>query len=143
MNKNKQAYSEKLKDPRWQKKRLEILNRDDFTCTKCSDKETTLHIHHKKYKPGLDPWEYDNTDLATVCKYCHTILKEIDYSYPNVTFDNVKIQRIIISKLVPEVCVSEFLNIFGIFFLKVDGSIDYSYFMTIKLISKIITALNP
>ena len=43
------AYSEKLKNPKWQKKRLEILNRDNFTCIKCGDKETTLQIHHFKY----------------------------------------------------------------------------------------------
>ncbi len=29
---DKQQYASKLKDPRWQKKRLEILQRDDFAC---------------------------------------------------------------------------------------------------------------
>ena len=28
MKKSKKSYSEKLKDPRWQKKRLEIMKRD-------------------------------------------------------------------------------------------------------------------
>ena len=32
------GYSEKLKDPRWQKKRLEILERDNFRCQYCGDK---------------------------------------------------------------------------------------------------------
>jgi len=53
----KLTYSEKLKDPRWQKKRLEILSRDKFTCQLCSDKETELHIHHNEYFPGKKPWE--------------------------------------------------------------------------------------
>lgn len=30
-------YKEKLKDPRWQKKRLQIFERDDWCCQKCGD----------------------------------------------------------------------------------------------------------
>lgn len=62
-------YSDKLKDPRWQKKRLEIMQRDDFTCQFCGDNESTLHVHHYKYKG--DPWEVDNKYLITLCSDCH------------------------------------------------------------------------
>lgn len=62
-------YSEKLKDPRWQKKRLEILSRDNFTCQCCGDKDTSLHIHHSKYTG--EPWEAPNEDLKTLCEHCH------------------------------------------------------------------------
>lgn len=65
------AYSDKLKDPRWQKKRLEILNRDKFQCQYCGDKEQTLHVHHFYYDKRLEPWEYDEVDLITVCEDCH------------------------------------------------------------------------
>ncbi len=63
-------YSEKLKDPRWQRKRLEILSRDNWKCTKCGDDKSTLHVHHEKYKG--EPWEIDNSKLKTVCHVCHT-----------------------------------------------------------------------
>jgi 5-methylcytosine-specific restriction endonuclease McrA len=33
----KKTYSELLKSPKWQKKRLEIMSRDKFTCKKCGD----------------------------------------------------------------------------------------------------------
>ena len=66
------AYSELLLDPRWQRKRLEILNRDGFSCTSCEATDKTLHVHHKKYKKGAKPWEYDNDDLHTLCKDCHS-----------------------------------------------------------------------
>jgi hypothetical protein len=65
------AYSEKFKDPRWQKKRLEILERDEFTCQLCGDKESTLHVHHWYYEKGKDPWEYPDMALITLCEDCH------------------------------------------------------------------------
>ena len=65
------TYSEKLKDPRWQRKRLEILQRDDFTCQKCKDKESTLHVHHRIYLKGNDPWDYPDELLVTLCENCH------------------------------------------------------------------------
>lgn len=65
------SYSDKLKDPRWQKKRLEIFERDGFSCQHCSDTESTLHVHHMYYEKGKEPWEYDNNALLTLCESCH------------------------------------------------------------------------
>ena len=67
----KKNYSDLLKDPRWQKKRLEILQRDDFRCQSCDDNTSTLHVHHLKYDNDLKPWEYENDDLITLCETCH------------------------------------------------------------------------
>lgn len=67
----KKTYSEKLKDPRWQKKRLEVLERDKWTCQGCSDKTSTLHVHHQYYISGKEPWEYQNTCFLTLCESCH------------------------------------------------------------------------
>jgi hypothetical protein len=64
-------YYAKLKDPRWQKKRLEILSRDSFTCRLCDDKESTLHVHHIRYAKGADPWDYPDDCLVTLCESCH------------------------------------------------------------------------
>lgn len=69
------TYSEKLKHPLWQKKRLEILERDKFTCQKCWDDQTELHIHHSYYKNGAEPWEYENDSLLSLCKHCHAIIE--------------------------------------------------------------------
>lgn len=63
------SYSEKLKDPRWQKVRLQVLNRDEFTCQHCGDTETTLHVHHLSY--SSEPWETENHLLTTLCEVCH------------------------------------------------------------------------
>ncbi len=73
----RKSYSEKLKDPRWQRKRLEVLHRDDFSCQKCGETKETLHVHHRRYIQGHEPWEYSDRDLVTLCELCHETETEI------------------------------------------------------------------
>lgn len=67
---NKQDYLAKLRDPRWQKKRLEIFNRDGFTCQQCFETNEMLDVHHMVYFKG-DPWDTPNEHLITLCHTCH------------------------------------------------------------------------
>jgi|WetSurMetagenome_2_1015567.scaffolds.fasta_scaffold975681_1 hypothetical protein len=85
------TYSEKLKDPRWQKKRLEIFQRDNWTCVSCSSKEKTLNVHHRKYIKGKEPWDYELDDLWTMCEECHKRLTEFEKqdALDTVFFNNV------------------------------------------------------
>lgn len=64
-------YQKQWKDPRWQKKRLEIFNRDDFTCKNCSRKDAELNVHHLYYVKGEKPWECEDRALVTLCSACH------------------------------------------------------------------------
>lgn len=64
-------YSEKLRNPKWQKKRLKVLERDNWECQICFDKESTLNVHHRYYEKGKEPWEYDLNVLVTLCEECH------------------------------------------------------------------------
>jgi len=87
------SYSELLKDPRWQKKRLKVLERDEWKCNKCGDKSQQLHVHHKKYIHGKKPWEYTFNMLETLCAECHKDhhKKEKLYEYfKDVELENVK-----------------------------------------------------
>ena len=70
------TYWEKLQDPRWQKKRLEVMKEKDFHCEICGTNEITLNVHHKEYFKGNEPWEYDNKQLVVLCKHCHEDLHE-------------------------------------------------------------------
>jgi hypothetical protein len=65
------TYAEKLKDPRWQKKRLKIFERDGWKCQCCLLSDSTLHVHHLRYITGKDPWEYPDYLLITLCCECH------------------------------------------------------------------------
>lgn len=67
----KLSYSEKLKDPRWQRKRLERLQESEFSCDCCLSEDKTLHVHHKFYKKNAEPWEYENHELEVLCEDCH------------------------------------------------------------------------
>ena len=72
----KAAYWEKLRDPRWQKLRLKIMERDGFTCRRCCETELPLNVHHGYYEKGLEPWEYHPKTLWTLCEECHRTVHE-------------------------------------------------------------------
>jgi len=80
------------RDSRWQKKRLEIMERDEWKCRSCGkgkDDEILLNVHHSYYEKGKSPWEYGNHTLVTWCEKCHTrrhnMLKDIQLYFANAS----------------------------------------------------------
>jgi len=71
--KEKTPYQRKLAHPLWQKKRLEVMQRDGFKCTNCQSTEDELHIHHLYYLPNTLPQDYPLTAYTTFCNTCHEI----------------------------------------------------------------------
>jgi hypothetical protein len=65
------TYAEKLKHPKWQRRRLEVLERDGFKCRDCGESEKQLHVHHCHYEKG-EPWDTSLRFLQTLCEDCHT-----------------------------------------------------------------------
>jgi hypothetical protein len=77
------TYREQLRDPRWQKLRLEVMNRDGWRCTNdaCTGKpndRVMLVVHHKRYLPNHEPWDYSTNDLVTLCEKCHDAIHQAD-----------------------------------------------------------------
>jgi len=72
MRKAQRKYLEKLRDPRWQKKRLQILERDLFSCRICGDSESPLNVHHLYYCRNRAPWDYPHWALISLCEECHS-----------------------------------------------------------------------
>lgn len=70
------TYRQHLRHRNWQRKRLEIFERDGWRCTRCADidEAVELHVHHLKYYRGRFPWEYTNEELTTLCDVCHRIV---------------------------------------------------------------------
>jgi hypothetical protein len=87
--KKESAYSVKLRDPRWQKVRLKIMERDSFACCKCGDSENMLSVHHRYYIWGREPWEYADYLLVTICQSCHNE----EHAYEDGASDLIKILK--------------------------------------------------
>ena len=64
-------FSDQYKHPNWQKKRLEMLEKSGFSCSRCEDSESQLHVHHKHYVKGRKVWDYDECELQVLCDKCH------------------------------------------------------------------------
>lgn len=65
------TYADKLKDPRWQKRRLELFEAAGWRCEECKSKTKTLHAHHGYYKRNTEPWEYPDEVMHVLCDACH------------------------------------------------------------------------
>lgn len=70
------SYRSQYLDPRWQKKRLEVMQERHFTCEICYAKDQTLNVHHKQYISNKDVWDYENCQLSVICQDCHKQLHE-------------------------------------------------------------------
>jgi hypothetical protein len=88
-------YSELLRDPRWQKRRLEVMNRDNFTCQHCGETTRTLNVHHCYYDRGKKPWEYPIASLVTLCCDCHEFESAIHGSLPQEQLSNPLLRQLL------------------------------------------------
>lgn len=67
----KSLYSNYLYySPGWQQKAGEIKALDNYTCQHCGS-NNNLTVHHKRYDPDKEIWEYEYEDLITLCWECH------------------------------------------------------------------------
>jgi hypothetical protein len=98
------SYSEKLKDPKWQQKRLKIFERDKWTCVSCDRSDLTLHVHHMFYLPGVEPWDYKDEHLITYCEHCHNSEHLIGNQIQESLIEIVRRNRLLI-KPVSQLCV--------------------------------------
>jgi hypothetical protein len=74
----RRSYSEKLRDPRWQKKRLQVMEKAGFRCERCGRADRTLDVHHGFYARGLDPWDYPDDTLWCLCsEECHPYIQSL------------------------------------------------------------------
>ena len=64
--------TDSYRDPRWQKKRLQVFERDGFKCVACGDVTSPLHAHHISYNG--QPWETPIDEIQTLCEDCHSSL---------------------------------------------------------------------
>lgn len=87
-------YADLLKDPRWQRKRLEVLQRAGWMCEECGDHTTTLHVHHRQYLKGRNPWDYPDELLQVLCEKCHrhitSVMEDIQHLLATLSIDQLE-----------------------------------------------------
>lgn len=75
---NDKKFWAAYRDPRWQKRRLEVLDRADWTCESCEATDKELQVHHRYYERGKKPWEYPDEALQCLCDPCHDRVTEVN-----------------------------------------------------------------
>ena len=85
----KMNYKEQLLDPRWQRRRLEILQRDNWTCQYCNNTKRTLMVHHLVYENEF-AWEASDETLITLCDKCHEEYHTSYLKYEKIILFNVR-----------------------------------------------------
>jgi len=68
------GYSKSLKSRKWKTKRKRIIFRDGNKCTNCGSNENLCVHHIYYYKEKVQPWDYPDDALITLCEDCHSIL---------------------------------------------------------------------
>ena len=103
-------WSSAFRDPKWQKLRLQIMERDHFTCCGCGKHgdSSTLNAYHLVYEAGRAPWEYADDALATYCQQCYAdrcdIIKKAIFENSNTSTDTL-CSALLLVETYPLLCV--------------------------------------
>jgi len=70
----------KIKMSTWQKKRLEIFDRDGWECKLCKDNESILNLYQTTN--SIVKVEAKNKDIITLCEHCRDLvdIKSISFN---------------------------------------------------------------
>lgn len=83
------TYAEKLKTQEWIEFRSKFISwRKEYDlpamCENCGKPDGKyLHVHHKRYTKGKEPWEYPFSDLSLLCRDCHDDIHELEHRLRN------------------------------------------------------------
>ena len=87
----KASYKKRLANPRWQRRRLEVLERAGWRCEWCGRGDEELQVHHGYYeRERHEPWRYDSMTLYALCDGCHeraekaraAVYRKLGYIHP-------------------------------------------------------------
>lgn len=62
------------KNPRWKRKRKNILKRDNYMCQECKRygrRTEATTVHHKKHTDEFPELAYEDDNLVSLCEACH------------------------------------------------------------------------
>lgn len=87
------TYLEKLRDPRWLEFSRAVKARASWHCERCGKKSNNLQSHHKLYRSGVDPWDYEMREMECLCDQCHKkvtrLMKRMQWAFCDLTIEQM------------------------------------------------------
>ncbi len=62
------SFSDKFKDPRWIRRRDEIIASAEYLCQDCGVAADDLEVHICYFEQGREPWEYPHEVYRCLCR---------------------------------------------------------------------------
>ncbi len=95
------TYQSKINSKLWQDKSHRVKTRDNLKCQAfdCSTPNSILQVHHIDYIFGVEPWDYPEDMLITLCQDCHAKEKS-RYKLENLLFTALKMSGFLASDIV-------------------------------------------
>ena len=73
------SFAAKFKDPRWLRRREEIIAAADYQCQDCGATDTdALDVHICYFEQGREPWEYPDEAYRCVCTEDRAIRRPLE-----------------------------------------------------------------
>tara|TARA_Y100000004_G_scaffold93073_1_gene104281 strand:+ start:102 stop:839 length:738 start_codon:yes stop_codon:yes gene_type:complete len=85
------SYKKYLKSDKWHRIRKKVIERDNYTCQCCRDKNCVLQVHHIIYNGAVMNGQ-STSQLITLCEKCHEKVESIRKKYIDTNWDMHKLQ---------------------------------------------------
>jgi len=72
-NMGQMTYLAQLRHPKWQRKRLEVLQRDGWIVRAAQKGDYAVYADGSKAPIVTGAWEYSGDDLTSLCEDCHEL----------------------------------------------------------------------
>jgi hypothetical protein len=86
---SREAFFNLYKDPRWKEFSARVRTFHANVCASCRASNKTTQVHHWKYHPGRNPWEYDMGEVVLLCGGCHDKFHELLQDFRKYIFPRV------------------------------------------------------
>jgi hypothetical protein len=71
------SFADRFKDPRWLRRRDEIIAAADYQCQDCGAADT-LEVHICYFEKGCEPWEYPDEAYRCICAEDRAIRRPLE-----------------------------------------------------------------
>lgn len=82
-------YRDQLKSPEWKQFSRRMREEKGGFCHACKMAHKVMHVHHKAYEKGREPWAYKSHEVTLLCEDCHKMMHELLNDFRRFVFGNL------------------------------------------------------